>query len=461
MEVTARLARFAAELRHGDLPQDVRERCRMSLLDAIGIMLGAADFARRGGDRCLENYLAVTAPPGPATVLGYGMRTTALMAAFANGTLSEALDYQDSNLWIRSHSGTSVIPTALAVAQTRDLTWAELTAAIIAGYEIHTRLLLAVQPSHWYKGFQGTGTFGTCAAAATAGRLLGLDAAKMAAALGIAGFIMPVSNGDNQFKGYSIKPVHGGQAAQCGLSSAYMAQAGYRAGPLEGEPPRHHAVLHILSDGPDLARALAGLNETWHARDVAYKPYPIGGLITGVVELLLDILAERRIDVEDVAGVDVTTFKDAVTFTGKKYTSTSSNHVDAHLSIPYCVAATLSDGEMTPRQLLGERLRDPMVHALASRVNVTEDPAMTQAFPNEWPAQVVIRLRGGEAITRRVDKVKWSPHRTPTWAELSEKFHLMADSVIGGERARQVVEQVAALKEDSSLSAVMATLHPA
>ena len=459
MEVTARLGAFAAGLESGDLPQDVRDRCRMSLLDGIGIMLGAADFAARNGDRTLARYLETNAPPGPSSVLGHDIRTTPLMAAFANGTQSEALDCQDSNLWIRSHSGTSAIPAALALAETGAHRWEDIVPAIVAGYEIHTRLLLAVQPSHWYNGFQGTGTFGTCGAAATGGRLLGLDAEQMTAALGIAGFIMPVSNGDNQFKGYNVKPVHGGQAAMCGLSSAYMAQAGYRAGPLEGEPPRHHAALHILSDGPDLARAAAGLGDTWHMRDVAYKPYPIGHLFVGVIELVLDVLAERRLEADDVAAVEVTTFRDAVTFTGKKYTTTESNHVDAHLSIAYCVAASLLDGEMTPRQLLADRLRDPQVHELASRVSVTEDAAMNAAFPHEWPAQIAIRLRGGEAIIRRIDKVKWSPHRTPAWDELSAKFHLMADPVLGPARADQAIEIIAGLHERSTLAALMTTLR--
>lgn len=459
MDATAQLGAFAAGLQYADLPQDVRERCRMSVLDAIGIMLGAADFAARDGDHCLKNYLRATATPGPATVLGYGIQTTPLMAVFANGTLSEALDCQDSNLWIRSHSGTSAIPTALALAQAHALRWADIVPAIVAGYEVHTRLLLAVQPSHWYNGFQGTGTFGTCGAAATAGRLLGLDAAGVTAALGIAGFIMPVSNGDNQFKGYNVKPVHGGQAATCGLSSAYMAQAGYRAGPLEGEPPRHHAALHILSDGPDLARVVAGLNETWHVRDVAYKPYPIGHLSIGVIELVLDVLSGRRLAADEVAAVEVTTFGDAVNFMGIKYTTAESNHVDAHMSMPYCVAATLIDGEMTPRQLLKERPRDPRVHELASRVRATEDPAMTKAFPNEWPARIVIRLRSGEAIERRIDKVKWSPHRTPAWAEIAAKFHLMADPIIGAVRAARAVEAVAGLSETSTLSALMETIN--
>jgi 2-methylcitrate dehydratase PrpD len=459
MDVTAQLGAFAAALKYGDIPPDVRERCRMSVLDAIGIMLGAADFARHEGDRCLKNYLEAAAPPGNATVFGHAIRTTALMAAFANGTQMEVLDYQDSNVEASMHSGTPILPPALALAETHPLTWAALVAAIIAGYEVHTRLLLGIQMSHWYKGFQGTGTFGTCGAATTAARLLGLDAGGITAALGISGFVMPVSNGDNQFKGYNVKPVHGGQAAMCGLSSAYMAQAGYRGGPLEGEPPRHHAVLHILSDGPNLERIVAGLNEIWYTRDVYYKPYPVGGLFIGVIELILALRAEHRIKADDVASVDIITYKHAVVFTGKKYTNTDSNYVDAHLSIPYCVAAALYDGEMTTRQLFRERLRDTKLHQLASRVTVSEDLDMTKAFPYEWPAKVAIRMQDGATLERRVDRVKWSPRLIPTWEELSQKFRLVADPVIGPGRARQAVEIVAELKEGSTLASLIETVQ--
>ena len=460
MGITSQLGAFAAGLTYGGIPPDVRERCRMSVLDGIGIMLGAADFAACDGDRRLKTYLEAMAPPGNVNALGYGIRTTSLMAAFANGTLMEALDCQDTNLGIFAHSGTAVIPTALALAEANQVTWSDLVAAIVAGYEIHARLLWAVQPSHNNKGFLATGTFGTCAAAVTAGRALGLNAEQMTNALGIAGFVMPISNQDNQFKGHNAKPVHGGHAAMSGLSAAHLAQVGYEAAPLEGEAPRYQAALTMLGDGhPNLERAIAGLNETWHTRDTAYKPYPIGHLIVGVIELILDILAQRRIKPDEVAAVDVVTYKEALILTGKKYTTTESNYVDAHLSIAYCVAATLTDGEMTVRQLRKERLRDPKLHELASRVTVSEDPVMNKAFPSDWPAKVVLRLRGGESIERQIDKVKWSPQRTPTWAELAEKFHLMTDPIIGPERAAQAIEIVAGLKEASTLASLMATLQ--
>ncbi len=454
IDVTKKLAEFSSSLTLDQVPEALKKECRLFVLDALSVMVGAALFARDNGDTILANYLKVAAPAGPATVVGYGIDTTPLMAAFGNGTLSEVLDCQDTNLWVRSHNGTPVIPVALALSQSQGSPWSEVVPAIIAGYEIHTRLLLGVQPSHWYNGFQGTGTFGTSGAAVTAARLLHLNAEQTAAALGASGFIMPVSNGDNQFKGHNIKPVHGGQAAMSGLSSALLAQAGYRAGPLEGEPPRYHAALQILSSERNLDKCVTGLGTKWHTLEVAFKPFPIGHLIIGPVEATLE-LRKRNIDPKRVKSIRVTTFRDAVTFTGKKYTSVNSNHVDAHLSIPYCVAVALLDGQLTIDQLSSKRLKDRLLHELAGKVVCEADETMTAAFPAKWPVEVAINMEDGSVQKHRIDDVMWSPKRLPTWQELCSKFHVMGDRLLGADRVDQAISFLQRVDDDSDLRPLM------
>ena len=456
MAYTERLAAFAAGLRYQDLPGGMRERARMAVLDGLAIMLGAVDFARREGDRELETYLDLVAPMGPATAVGLGRKTSPMFAAFAGGTLCEVLDCSDCNLTARIHNGPAVVPTVLAMAEVLGRSGAEALTALIAGYEIGTRLGHAIQPAHWYRGFQITGTMNTPAAAASAARLLSLDAAGIAAAMGIGGFIMPVSNGDNIFKGHSAKPIHGGQPAMCGISAAYLARSGYRAGPLEGEPPRHHAPLPILSDGePDLERMVDGLGERWVSEELAFKPYPIGLLNIAPVEIALLERAEHGITPEAVDAIEVRTYADAVHFVGQKFTTTASNFVDAHLSLPFCVAAALTDGEMTPRQLTSERLRDPALHALAGRVRVIEDPEMTGRYPHEWPVEITFRLRDSTIHRRRLDQALWSPRRPPTWNELAGKFEAMAEPVLGAERTARAIEMTAVLDQAETLGPLL------
>jgi 2-methylcitrate dehydratase PrpD len=458
MEVTTRLAAFAAGLRYSAIPRDVRDRARIFLLDFLGVTLGAAHFLERIGDRRLLRYVEAAAPAGKCTYLGSGMRTTRTMAAFANGTLGEVLDFGDSNMDVITHNGTPIIPVALAIGEDVGATWSTVATAIIAGYEVHSRLLAAVQSGHWYRGFQGHGTFGTCGAAVTAGKLLGFNARLMKQALGVAGAIMPVSSSDNVFKAYSVKACIPGQAASCGIAAAELAKAGFDGVPLEGEEPRFHAPLHTLGDGePKLARALEDLGAHWHSRRVAFKPYPVGHLIVGPVEIILELTQSRGFDWRDIERIDIATYKHAVYRTGK-YASPSSSYIDAHFSIPYCVAVALIDGALAPRQLWNDRVRDPVVHELASRVVLREDPAMSAAYPAKWPVEIAIRLRSGETVSRRLDEVKWSPERPPQFDEIADKFRMCAVPLLGTARAEQAIGIIEAMRPNDRLQPLLATL---
>lgn len=459
LNVTAQLAQFAAELRYSHLPYEIQRRSRFFLLDAVGIMLAAVMFHRNEGQSELEDFVDLSHTDGPASLIGLGRTSTPSLAAFVNGTLSEVLDCQDTNLAARMHNGSAAIPVALALSETGPATGQEILTAIVAGYEVGARLSLSIQPSHWHRGFQGTGTIGTCGATATAGHMLGFDVGRMQQALGISGFVLPVSNSDNFFKGYSIKPVHGGQAAACSLTAAYLAKAGYEAGPLEGEPPRHHAILCTLSDGkPDLARALSGLGENWETLEVGFKPYPVGLLNVGPIQIALELREEHKIDVRNVDHIEVVTFKEAAQFTGTKYTTPRSNFIDCHLSTPFCVAAALMDGELTLRQLVKSRIADTSIHELASRITVTENPDMSAMYPRYWPAEITIHLRHGDSVSRRIDEVNWSPRRPPSWEDLCNKFRIVTHDIISSENADAVIAEVDRFDQTASSKRLMSLI---
>jgi MmgE/PrpD C-terminal domain len=225
------------------------------------------------------------------------------------------------------------------------------------------------------------------------------------------------------------------------VSAAYLAKAGFDGVPLEGEPPRYHAPLHTLSDGgPKLDLALEGLGDYWHSRRVAFKPSGrpsdrrAGRNHSRHPQAAADRLARDR-------GVNIITYKHAIFRTGK-YSSPVTTYIDAHFSIPYCVAVTLMDGALTPRQLWKDRVHDAHVHELASRVVLTEDPAMSAAYPAKWPVQITLRLRDGEKITCRVDEVKWSPERPLSFEEVADKFRMCAEPIIGTARTAKAIAMI-------------------
>ena len=192
---------------------------------------------------------------------------------------------------------------------------------------------------------------------------------------------------------------------------------------------------------------------------MSFKPYPLGHLIVGPVEAVLDLLSEAPIEASEVESVDIATYQAAVHGCGKKYSTPESNYVDCHFSIPFCVAATLIEKEMTPRQLRNDFIVNPEVHELASRVVVTEDPEMSARFPADWPLEVVVRMRDGTTRSRRIDQVKWSDSRPPSWEELEEKFLMLASPVLGDAAARAAVDLIAKLEGDESVAPLMDLLR--
>jgi 2-methylcitrate dehydratase PrpD len=381
-------------------------------------------------------------------------------AAFVNGFLAEVLDWQDTNMPARIHNASGTIPAVLAVSERRRLSGSAALRAIVAGYEVGTRIGVAIQPSHWYNGFQATGSVGAIGAAAGVGALLGFDAGQMADVLGVAGFIAPVSNGDGVFHGFSIKPAHGGMAAQAGVQAGRLVQSGFAAGPLEGLPPRQHGFMNVTSDEIVPEVIARNLGSEWLMRDCAHKYYPVGLLNIGPVQVALDLAREYDIHPEQVESIDATSYTDTWRYVGRHFTTTESSPADAQLSLAYAVAVALSDREYGVRQLTRGRLSDPLVHQLAARVTTYADAEMDKTYPREWPVQLTIHLRDGRSVSRRLDKVVGCPAHPMSDAEIVDKFRRTAGPILGDAMTERVTAAAFALENVEDMGEFVAWLKP-
>jgi 2-methylcitrate dehydratase PrpD len=453
--LTDKLAAFASGVDWQAVPSDIKDRMKMSLLDAVAVMAGGAAFAHEHGDCMLDRLADTEKGDGDVPLVGIGRAASPHMAALVNGTLSEVLDFSDCVLTVRNHPGAPVIPGALSAAGMRDASGADFMAALAAGYEVFTRICATIQPAHWYRGFQATGTIGACGSSTAAARLLGADGRQMRAAIACGGFVMPVSNGDNIFRGHSVKPVHGGAAASAGLTAALLAMSGFEAGPLEGEPPRFHGPLPIVTEAVDREAGLAGLGKEWKIIDLAYKPFPCGLLNIGAIEICKEL--SRMVDVDRITGISVLTYKDAAHFVNK-YTTVESSYVDCYLSLPYAAAATLIDGDFWLEQLEPDRISDPRVHELAGRIRIAEDTAMTERYPHEWPICIDVALADGAHVTRRLDGVLWSPRRPPSWNDIVGKFRRLAAPVYDEAVQGSIVSFIETIEVQPTMKPFIASL---
>ena len=219
--VTQTLAHYLTTARYSELPATVRAEAHRSLLNWVAVAVGGSRH------EAVEIALAAVTPfagPPQATILGRKERLDIMNAPLLNGISSHVFDFDDTDLTTAVHPSAPVIPVLLALAEYRKVSGQDFINALVLGFEAECRIARAVTPAHQAIGWHATGTLGVFGAAAAAGKLLGLDAARMAHALGLAA-TQPV--GIREMFGAMTKSFHPGRAAQNGLLAALLAEKGY------------------------------------------------------------------------------------------------------------------------------------------------------------------------------------------------------------------------------------------
>ena len=443
MEYTRKLAEFCAGIGWETLPDEVRQKAKLCILDFFANVYGSL---RLGAVSRVASYIRSLGGPESATALGCGFKTGIHHAAFLNGTCAEAIESQDGLRYAGNHPGTSVIPAALALAESLGLGGKAVIAAVVAGYEASARPAAAIHPQHTLAGFLPTGTCGAFGAAAAASSLMGQDAEGMLNALGIAGFVLPLSMAEHLMGGYTSKIVQGGQAASAGLTAAGLAQAGITGAPyvFEGSQLGGGFARITTRNDPSLKKMLDGLGMVYLIQDIYFKPYTACRHTHGAAQAALELVANESFELSEIEEVDVYTYGIAAIAVGKDV-SVGGSFVSAQFSLPYVVAAALTDGEMGPAQLTEARLADSDLIAFTRRVNVQVDEELNACYPDFTASRVEIKLKGGRTMTRLVEVPKGDPRDPMEESDLAEKLKCFAadrDEV----RLGKIVDMTSALE---------------
>jgi 2-methylcitrate dehydratase PrpD len=441
MEETRRLAAFCSSLTLDKLREDVVHKAKLCILDYIANVYGSLELDAVSK---LVSYIRSLRGPEIATALGCGFKTGIHHAAFVNGVTAEAIEAQDGLRFGGNHAGTAVIPAALALAEEEGLGGKEVIEAVVAGYEAANRISAAIHPSHTLSGFLPTGTCGTFGAACAAGRLTGLDDEGMLNALGNAGYVVPLSMGEQLMGGFTVKIIQGGQAASSGITAAGLARAGITGAPyvLEGSE-LNGGFTQITIDGePALDRITDRLGEHYTLLDVYFKPYTACRHTHGAAQAVLNLVGAHAFDPEEVEGLDVHTYGIALMAVGKPI-SEDDSFVTAQFSIPYVVSACLLDRQLGPKQLAEERVSDPLLLSLSRKVKVHCDDELNRVYPEKTSSRVEITLKGGKKLVGQVDIPKGDPRDPMTLADLTEKVKRFAgdrDQATLGKVIEQIVD---------------------
>jgi 2-methylcitrate dehydratase PrpD len=426
------IAEYVVQERTRLLSGDVVHHTKRALIDWFAALLPGGVLAPSTN---LERALREDIGHGGALLYPSGKCATLRTAALMNGTASHVVEFDDIFRDGIIHPGSPVIAAALAAAQHAGRGGDMLLRAVVAGYEVSTRIAIAVNPAH-YKFWHTTGTVGTIGAAAAVGLVLDLDREKMAHALATSATM--AAGLQQAFRSDAMsKPLHAGRAAEGGALAALAAAEGVTGASdiLEGPAGFGEA----MSRNCDWSKVIDGLGERYNITRMTFKNHGCCGHTFAAVDAILTLRDCYHPDVSKIRRIRVATYKTALEVTGASSPSTA---FEAKFSTPYCVSSALVHGSLRLDAFERERLQEAQVRELMTRVELSVDPALDAAFPGRRAAKVAIEMIDGTSIEHLQPTRKGDPDDPLSDADLEHKFLELAGSVIGEASARRLLSEL-------------------
>ncbi len=431
-------AKRVVAMKASDLPQEAFHWAHVGILDTIGVTLaGSTEPTATLAAQALD------LSEGPALILGTHQRVGMLDAALINGAASHALDFDDCNNTIGGHPSAPVLSALLPLADALGSSGEDFVTAYIAGFEVETKLGMAVNMHHYMKGWHPTATLGTFGAAAAAAKLMGLDAEQTGVALALAASF---ASGLKANFGTMTKPLHVGHCARNGLFAARLASKGYTAN--AAKVFEHKQGFLDVFNGPgtyDVERAL----DAW-ARPldiiqpgIAIKQYPCCGSTHPAIDAMLDIVRRHNPDVQAVERVDVAVHSRRLEHTNRP---NPGSPLDAKFSLQYVMARALIEQHIGVADFEGDAYRDSRVHDFLPRVHVqayNETGLGGFDFENHFGGIVKVTMKNGTLFEAQVDQPLGRTSANPLpEALLREKFNLCAATVLRQEAIGPIADSI-------------------
>ncbi len=450
---TFRLAEFAAGLTYEQVPPEAVKHMKLCLLDTIGCGLYGSTLP--WGDIMAE-FVQERGGLPEASLWGKGGRVPAEAAALANGTFVHGFEMDDLHPRSILHPGAVTMPVVLALGEAQGgISGKEALTALIAGYEVGARVGMSVGAQHLRRGFHPTGTIGTFAAAAAAGRTLGLATGSMVHALGIGGS----QAGGLMAAQYSsmVKRMHAGRAAQSGVYGALLARRGF-TGITDILEADYGGFCTTYAEKPDFTALTAGLGETYETLHVGFKPYCCCGSNHTSLDAVQELLKRHALAKEQIEKIRIYTTQATKLHVGWPYRPESIT--TAQMNLYYCVAALLKDGEIFVDQFGEERLADPGILSWIDRIEVLHDPALDAAGDAGRHAVRVEMAMACGAVYVTESRHAWgSAHKPMTEEEVRQKFARLTAKVLPRERGEKLAAVIDDLEQLADLAPLLELLN--
>lgn len=450
--VTETISHWAAKLKYEDLSTDAVAAAKRFLYDSIGCALGGVQME---DVEQVERVVNALGGAKEATLIGWGEKTNVDYATLYNALAIRAMDYNDI-YWKQDPCHPSdIIPAATSLCEKLGKDGRELIVGIVLAYEIEMRLCEAAFPGIRERGWHHA-TLTAFAAAFTAARMLDLDYARMRNAVGIAGSHCFTLGAVTAGKLTNMKNTVDPMATQAGVFAALLAKEGY-SGPehvIDGKEGMTHCLgpdwkLDVLTDG---------LGESWRILDCGMKAFPVEALCHAPLTAVLKIRQDHNLAAEDIESIEIQTIARAADILTDPAKYAPKTKETADHSLPYCIAAAIIWGKVTPEEFKQDRIDDPRIQQHIHKLKVRANAEFESLFPAKQPNHVTIRTTDGRVFERRVDFPKGDPRDPMTLEEIETKFHALASPIVSEKRRQEIKSAIERLDELENVGDLMHTL---
>ncbi|MDQ3456597.1 MAG: MmgE/PrpD family protein [Actinomycetota bacterium] len=435
--MTRPVIEFVHDLALDDLPTAVVGRMRACLVDLLGVAAaghrtrlsavarGHAVQYMRGADRT-------------ARLLFDGRAVSPLGAAFANAATIDAMDGHDGHRLTKGHAGVAVLPAALSLVTENPATaLGDLLTALVVGYEIAFRAGAVLHRST--SDYHSSGSWNAIGAAAVAARLLALNPAETAHALGIAEYQAPRAPMMRCIDHPSMVKDSSAWGAEAGVSGALLAAGGFTGAP--------SALVTDMADDWD------DLGDRWMVLEQYFKPYPVCRWSHPAIHATLGLVRRYDVAPREIQDIRVTTFH-AATRLG---TRSPADTEQAQYSLPFTVACAAVHRRLEVDDVAHPERMGAEARRLAMTLQMHESAEMTSAFPASRVAEVTLTLTDGRRLESGPTQAPGDPEAALSPAELEHKFLAWAGGGIGRPRAHRVLSLI---QGESGLSELLAEIYP-
>lgn len=446
---TRGLAEFVSGLRYEQIPDDVRSRLKLLMLDSLGCALFGAQLE---WSKILRATLAAVDTSSGARLWGTNERLSAPHAALVNGTAVQGFELDDVHRQGVLHVGAVTLPALFAVVDMMDgqspgvLTGKDVLRAAVAGYEVGPRVGICMGQEHIGQGWHSGATVGVFSAAAGASAALGLSAEKTVHALGIAG-TQSAGLMAAQY-GAMVKRMHAGRSAQSGLYGALLAARGFTGivDVFESEYGGFCSTFSRSHDRYNLEELTSGLGERWETLRISLKFYSCVGSNHTTLDAIRMMQARHPFGPGDIERIIVHGSQVTMDHVGWKYRP--EGLTSAQLNLPFCVATLLLEGDCFVDQFNDAIVADPARMALADKVEVRHDDGITSRGSKfRHMVRVEVHLKDGTRMEETVEAPRGSERAFASETDVVGKFMKLASHAVPKASAERIVELVLGLEK--------------